>query len=107
MTTRELPPHRCRELGRQPSVLGQAIEQLAVGLRLPQTFVRHDMRCHVEGCLDGDLERVQHKPRLADVAEDLRRARERPELLDARLDERELLSEKVEVGHRVGTGRRR
>jgi hypothetical protein len=39
-------------------VLGQAVEQLSVGLRLSQSFVRHDMRRHVERGLDGDLEGV-------------------------------------------------
>ena len=88
-------------------VPGQAIEQLTVRFGLPQTFVRYDVRRHVEGRLNGDLQRVQHETGFPDVAEDLRRARQRAELLDAGLDEGELLREELRVGHRAGTGRRR
>jgi len=42
-----------------------------------------------------------------DVADDLRRARERAQLLHAGLDAGQLLREEVGVGHRAATGRRR
>jgi hypothetical protein len=64
-------------------------------------------RCHVDGRLNGDLQRVKDETSFPDVADDLRRACERAELLHARLDAGELLREEVGVGHRAGTGRRR
>ena len=90
--------HRRDQVGCQPSHLDQAIEQLAVCVRLAQTLVRDDVGSHVKGRVYGDLQRVQHEPGFPNVADDLRRTRQRPELLDARLDEREFLGEKVDVG---------
>ena len=100
-------PHRRRKVHREPPVLGQAVEQLAAGLRLAQPFVGHDMRRHVERGLDGVLERLENEPSFPDVALNLCRPGQRPELLDARLDEDKLLSEKIEVGHGAASARRR
>ena len=87
--------------------LSQALEQLAVRLGLSQALVGDDVGRRIEGRLDGDLERMQHESGFPDVSKDLGRARQRPELLDARLDEGELLSQEIGVGHGVGRGRRR
>jgi hypothetical protein len=50
---------------------------------------------------------MEDEASFADVADDVRRTRERAELLHAGLDGGELLREEVGVGHRARTGRRR
>ena len=90
--------------GRDPAGPFEQVEQLAVGARLPQPLVGHDVRRGVEDRLDRDLQRVLHEPRLANVGRDRRRAGQLAQLADARLDDREPFRDQLR--HR-SSGRRR
>ena len=69
------------------------------GGRLAEPTGRDDVRGDVEGGLDGELEGVLDEAFLANVVIDQLEARDGPELVDAGLDERELLREEWFIRH--------
>lgn len=89
-----------RNLGRiDPAITREQDEQLLVGLGLAETPIGDDMRRDVECGLNRELERMFDESCLTNVVLDQINARERPQLANTRLDERELLREERFVRH--------
>jgi hypothetical protein len=62
-------------------------EEREVGAGLPQSLLRNDVRSRIQGCLDGELQRVLDKPPLTHITFQLRKFRQFVELSLAGLDE--------------------